>query len=244
MSSPTPIAFDLYGTLVSPKHARSKLISLFGDEKGSAVADLWRRYQLEYTWRLNSMSIHRPFDVLALGALNHAVFESGLTLSSEDRDELMSCFLKQQVFPDVAGAVDRLRGREEEVVGYIFSNGHRELVGKMVTEDDGELKGCEQVWKGFVTAKEEFKPARGLYEELLREVGREGRAGDVWLVTANPFDVVGARSAGLNVAWVDRAGTGWVDRLGDVVGKLKPTVVVKGVDVAVEEILKWKGKGE
>jgi 2-haloacid dehalogenase len=51
----TLIAFDLYGTLVTPQHARSKLISLYGNEKGSSVADRWRQYQLEYTWRLNSM---------------------------------------------------------------------------------------------------------------------------------------------------------------------------------------------
>ncbi len=62
--------------------------------------------------------------------------------------------------------------------------------------------------------------------------------GSLWLVSANPFDVVGCRAAGLPAAWIDRASTGWIDRLGDVVGGLGPTVVASGVDQAVREILR------
>lgn len=57
----------------------------------------------------------------------------------------------------------------------------------------------------------------------------------MWLVSANPFDVVGARAAGMSAAWVDRGGLGWVDGLGELVGA-GPTVVVAGVDEAVMEI--------
>jgi len=56
------------------------------------------------------------------------------------------------------------------------------------------------------------------YWHLLQEVGKQDTPGDVWLITANPFDVVGASAAGLKTAWIDRAGKGWVDRLGDVIG--------------------------
>lgn len=52
----TIIAFDLYGTLLSTESVAKELSTHFGDEKASNVAALWRRYQLEYTWRLNSMS--------------------------------------------------------------------------------------------------------------------------------------------------------------------------------------------
>lgn len=50
------IAFDLYGTLLSTESIAEELASHFGREKAMEVAALWRRYQLEYTWRLNSMS--------------------------------------------------------------------------------------------------------------------------------------------------------------------------------------------
>lgn len=49
------IAFDLYGTLLSTESIATELGKLFGDDKGDSLAGAWRRYQLEYTWRLNSM---------------------------------------------------------------------------------------------------------------------------------------------------------------------------------------------
>jgi 2-haloacid dehalogenase len=56
MSSPkTVIAFDLYGTLLSTESIAKELAKLFGDDNAQALATLWRRYQLEYTWRINSM---------------------------------------------------------------------------------------------------------------------------------------------------------------------------------------------
>jgi len=65
----------------------------------------------------------------------------------------------------------------------------------------------------------------------------------IWLVSGNPFDVVGARAAGIQAAWVDRAGGhhgkgGWNDRLGELTGG-GPTIVVKSVEEAVEGIRRW-----
>lgn len=48
------LAFDLYGTLLSTESISKKLAEYYGD-KADALAATWRRYQLEYTWRLNSM---------------------------------------------------------------------------------------------------------------------------------------------------------------------------------------------
>jgi 2-haloacid dehalogenase len=57
------IAFDLYGTLLSTESIAKELATHFGDDKAQKVAALWRRYQLEYTWRLNSMG-NLPFSIL------------------------------------------------------------------------------------------------------------------------------------------------------------------------------------
>lgn len=50
------VAFDLYGTLLSTGSIANKLASHFGQETADSIAAVWRKYQLEYTWRLNSMS--------------------------------------------------------------------------------------------------------------------------------------------------------------------------------------------
>jgi len=50
------VAFDLYGTLLSTASIAKELASHFGQDKADSIAAKWRIYQLEYTWRLNSMS--------------------------------------------------------------------------------------------------------------------------------------------------------------------------------------------
>lgn len=50
------VAFDLYGTLLSTESIAQELASHFGADQAKSIAAVWRKYQLEYTWRLNSMS--------------------------------------------------------------------------------------------------------------------------------------------------------------------------------------------
>lgn len=55
MAPTTVIAFDLYGTLLSTESIARELAGLYGDGKARTIAAQARRYQLEYTWRINSM---------------------------------------------------------------------------------------------------------------------------------------------------------------------------------------------
>lgn len=55
--SKTLLAFDLYGTLLSTESIAKQLSGHFGQGKAASVAATWRKYQLEYTWRYNSMSM-------------------------------------------------------------------------------------------------------------------------------------------------------------------------------------------
>lgn len=51
----TVIAFDLYGTLLSTESIATELARIYGEDKAKVIAAQARRYQLEYTWRINSM---------------------------------------------------------------------------------------------------------------------------------------------------------------------------------------------
>ena len=59
------LAFDAYGTLLSTESIAKQLASHFGDEKATKIAAEARKYQLEYTWRLNSMSM-RPRHLVSI----------------------------------------------------------------------------------------------------------------------------------------------------------------------------------
>jgi 2-haloacid dehalogenase len=189
--------------------------------------------------------IYRTFSEITKGALQHAVAELGLaqSVSSEDSEQLMKAYDSLRVFPEVPKALDEVKSHPA-IEPYIFSNGTDAMVGASLNLSP-ELASHKGLFKSLITVEDvqAFKPDMGVYGDLLNKVGKAGSAGDVWLVTANPFDIVGARAAGLQAAWVDRAGTGWVDRLGNVIGGLQPTVVVQGVDEAVAEIIRSSSSG-
>jgi 2-haloacid dehalogenase len=244
----TVIAFDLYGTLLSTESIAKELASHFGPEKASTIAALWRRYQLEYTWRMNSMALYAPFSTITLQSLHHALRETSESLPQAGIESLMRAYDALDAFPDVEPAL-RALADDATIDAYVFSNATDAMVRSSVGSSPS-LAPHARAFKELITVGEArcYKPDARVYRHLAARVGRgagpEG-VGSVWLVSGNPFDVVGARVAGLRAAWVDRAGGhrgagGWNDRLGEVVaGGVGPTVVVGGVDEAVEVIKRW-----
>lgn len=267
------LAFDLYGTLLSTASISDELTAHFGPAQADLIAAKWRQYQLEYTWRLTAMAAgpyHVPFDKITRASLLHAVNEAGLHLADAKADSLMHAYNGLVCFPDVLPALTTLQqarsrsscSSEEEgggvvqaVDAVIFSNGTADMVRNSVVTSStlkqfhsGGSGGGSGLFKKLISvdAVGKYKPTRDVYEYLQREAaGDDWKAqAAVWLISANPFDVVGARAAGLRAAWVDRAGTGWVDKLGDVMSEfgdkrqdLRPTIVARGVHEAVEKIL-------
>ena len=55
---------------------------------------------------------------------------------------------------------------------------------------------------------------------------------EIWLVSGNPFDVVGGKSVGMNAIWVDRAGNGWQDSLLPN-ERGRPTEIVKSLEEVI-----------
>jgi 2-haloacid dehalogenase len=223
----TTVVFDLYGTLLSTESMATELASHFGMEKAASVAALWRRYQLEYTWRLNSMSVYEDFSSVTLKSLHHALAESNLSLDDMAVDRLMKAYDSLDTFPDVGPALEEL-GKCENIECVIFSNGTNEMVEKSVKMSPGLAKHAN-LFKELVTVVEvkKYKPDPALYHHLANRIGKgESRKdlSEIWLVSGNPFDIVGARKVGMQAAWVERSGGQWVDRLGD-----QPTVIVKGL---------------
>lgn len=147
----------------------------------------------------------------------------------------MSSYDSLDLNPDAVTGLTSLQ-TSTMVDAYIFSNGTPAMLSASVSKSPfmAQFAG---VFQGIVTVEDvrAYKPDPRAYHHLAGKVGR-GDLESIWLVSSNPFDIVGARAAGLNAAWVDRLGLGWIDGLGDLVGEKGPTVVVRGVDEAIMEI--------
>ncbi|KAL2870567.1 haloacid dehalogenase, type II [Aspergillus lucknowensis] len=229
MASNIVLAFDLYGTLLSTESIARQLGEHF-PAKAQSISSLWRRYQLEYTWRLNSMDVYEPFSTVTRNALVHALAEHDETLPDDDITALMNAYDSLSTFPDVKPTLNELDAIPT-VRAVVFSNGTQSMVSNSVRSSP-DLAPHATVFADIVSVDgvKQFKPAPAVYLHLAERVGKAAQLEDVWLVSGNPFDVVGARSVGLNAIWVDRAGQGWIDAA--VPGE-RPTVVVR----SLEEIL-------
>ncbi|KAI4838117.1 haloacid dehalogenase, type II [Aureobasidium sp. EXF-8845] len=233
MSDKTILAFDAYGTLLSTESIAKKLASHFGQEKAQTIAATWRKYQLEYTWRLNSMNQYEDFSKVTLRSLRHALAESSVSLEQNDIDDLMKAYDSLSIFPDVGPALEAIAKRDD-VYPVVFSNGTRTMVSNSVNKSP-DLSKHASTFKDIVVVEEpkRFKPTPESYAHLAKAVGKDPNSKEdmasMWLISGNPFDITGARAVGMQACWVDRAGNGWQDAM--IEGDLgKPTAIVRSLE--------------
>jgi len=154
----------------------------------------------------------------------------------------MEAYDSLSAFPDVEPGLKAI-ALDPSIDAYVFSNGTDAMVSSSVKQSPS-LSPHSSTFKGLVTVQEIeiFKPDPRVYQHLAKKVGKTLSHNDmesIWLVSGNPFDVVGARAAGIQAAWVNRAGKGgWTDKLGELASG-GPTIVVNGVEEAVKGISKW-----
>lgn len=190
--------------------------------------------------------MYKPFSDITQAALKHALAESSVSLSDDDVSNLMKAYDNLGTFPDVKPGLDAIAS-DPSIDAYVFSNGSDDMVSASVNGSHA-LSAHASVFQGLVTIQEieVFKPDPTVYHHLCKKVGKSFSNEDmasVWLVSGNPFDIVGARAAGIQAAWVDRGGGhsgngGWTDQLGTLASG-GPTTIVSGVEEAVKAIKMW-----
>ena len=191
------IAFDVYGTLVDPLQMGERLRPVVGDELAEPMAKLWREKQLEYTFRRGLMRSYENFDVCTRQALDYAAQALGATLSGDQRGRLIEEYVSLSPFADVATGLETMKGAGHTLVA--FSNGV-EATLRALLEHAGLLPMLDDVIS--VDDLSSFKPDPEVYRYLCQRLDRPPSG--VWLVSSNPFDVIGAKAVGLNAAWVKR----------------------------------------
>lgn len=193
---PDAIGFDVYGTLVDPLQMNTRLEPLAGELSGRLAA-LWREKQLEYTFRRGLMREYEDFDVCTRQALLFAAGALGVKLSEQERERLIEEYRSLSLFPDVIPGVKALKKRSLTLVA--FSNGVESTVRALLARA-GALPHLQDVIS--VDDLKTFKPDPDVYRYLTRRLGTE--PSETWLVSSNPFDVIGAKAVGLKTAWVRR----------------------------------------
>jgi 2-haloacid dehalogenase len=194
---PGAIGFDIYGTLVDPLEMNEHLRPVVGGDLADRFSELWRNKQIEYTFRRAAMRQYEDFGVCTRQALVYTMGVLGVGLTDEVQERLIEEYQNLRPFPDVIPGIESLKSKAQTLVA--FSNGV-EATARTLLENAGVLEHLNGVIS--VDDVKSFKPDPEVYHYLARRLGTE--PSDTWLVSSNPFDVIGAKAVGLAAAWIQR----------------------------------------
>ncbi|MDA8412929.1 MAG: haloacid dehalogenase type II [Desulfobacteraceae bacterium] len=217
------LAFDVYGTLIDTHGVIIALEKLIGD-KAPEFSRTWREKQLEYSFRRGLMQNYENFAVCTSNALDYTSSYYKVPLSQKDKADLLGEYKVLPAFDDVVEGLARARKAGFRM--FAFSNGSAEAVEMLLKH-----AGIRDYFIGVVSVDEmkSFKPNPGVYCHFLRRAGALGA--DAWLVSSNPFDVIGAVSSGMRAAWVKRSPDAVFDPWG-----IEPTVTLRSLLTLAEQI--------
>ena len=192
---PVVIAFDVYGTLVDPGGIVTHLGEAFGAEAWRA-ARLWREKQLEFTFRRALMRHYVDFDLCTAQALSYVSAELGVNLREQRKRALLDSYLHLPAYPDAKPALEMLSAAGHRIVA--LTNGTERSVTTLLQH--ARIDGYFEMILSADTVRT-FKPDPAVYD-LVQKAGLPREK--VWLVSGNPFDIIGAKARGLRAAWVQR----------------------------------------
>ena len=188
------VVFDAYGTLYDVQSVADVTEETFPGY-GEIITQVWRIKQLEYTWLRSLMGQYRDFATVTRDSLAYTLKCMGLEYDDASFARIMEKYLHLDLYPDAMLALEAMA--EKKLA--ILSNGSPDMLNALVRNS-----GLRPIIDAVISvdAKGIFKPSPETYsliESTLKIPPRE-----VLFISSNPWDVCGAKSFGLNVAWIER----------------------------------------
>jgi 2-haloacid dehalogenase len=225
----TTMALDVYGTLIDTHGVIQALAAHLGDQ-ARAFSTLWRTKQLEYSFRRGLMRDYRPFEACTREALAYTCSAFKLALGEEGLEALLAAYRTLPAFPDAKAGL--ARAKEAGFRLFAFSNGTAEAVDQVLLH-----AGIRDFFLDVVSVDEvrSFKPDPAVYAHFLRRAEVPGS--EAWMVSSNPFDVLGALGAGMRSAWIRRSPEAIFDPWGPA-----PTMTLPDLSVLGERVARFLGE--
>jgi 2-haloacid dehalogenase len=217
------LAFDVYGTLIDT-HGVIVVLEKHVGKNAADFSRTWREKQLEYSFRRGLMQNYENFAICTSNALDYTCSFFKVLLSQQDKEELLDEYKVLPAFDDAEEGLARAKKSGYRL--FAFSNGSADAVETLLKN-----ASIRDYFTGVVSVDEmkSFKPNPGVYCHFLRRAGATGA--DAWLISSNPFDVIGAISSGMRAAWVKRFPEALFDPWG-----IEPTLTVNSLLNLAEQI--------
>ena len=188
--------FDAYGTLFDVHSAVAQHTHRMAN--ASAVSQLWRTKQLEYTWLRTLMGRYVDFWGVTGDALDFALDTHRIS-DSQLRADLMQAYLGLSCYPEVPGLLDELKSKGVRCA--ILSNGSPKMLSSAIHH--AKLEGYFDAVLS-VDGIRMYKPDPRVYQQAVDALGVE--AAEIAFQSSNAWDAAGADAFGFRVIWVNRFG--------------------------------------
>ena len=185
------LTFDLFGTVLDLGGSLTPSLARFLEERGSDVDPVSFWSQLRYRQRIEQYQDsllelgHSGYLETPAKAFSYVCRANGLDPSRAEIASWMEYWQELDAFPEVRPALERLGTRFQLVA---LSNGNPwfldHLVANRIRYDFDAVLSVELVGA--------FKPSPAVYRRAARELDAE--PGELIMVSANSFDVLGARA--------------------------------------------------
>jgi 2-haloacid dehalogenase len=192
--------FDQYGTVVDMQTGLTEVVTPYLKEKGwtgrpDAFVTWWRRTHFE-----NSMidallhREHTPYREIGHRAVAYTLERAGIPYAMDEVRFLVAQIERLKPFPDVRDALLRLKTRYQIVV---LSNGDPDMLEAAKPFHNIPFDAVISV-----AVANSFKPHVATYTKAAEILGV--RMDEVLFVANHAFDCIGAKSAGMHTAFIDR----------------------------------------
>ena len=193
---PQVIGFDVYGTLVDPVEMGKHLQALAGGQ-ANAFGQLWHDKKVEFAFRRALMEQYQDFSVCTRQALQYCLQQFGIQLSEQAQQDLMAEFSNLAAFEDVVPGLAALKQQGHRLAA--FSNGPETAVRTLLDRAEVIAQLDDVISVDDIRT---YKPSPWVYQYLMQRTN--ATVDNCWMVSSNPWDVIGAKCAGLKAAWIQR----------------------------------------
>jgi 2-haloacid dehalogenase len=195
-SKPAVLVFDVNETLsdLSPLGARFVEVGA-----SASAAPLWFASLLRDGFALTAAGVNAPFAGVARELLLAQLSQAQLNRSVTDAARhVMDGFASLEMHADVVNGVDRLAEDGYRLV--TLSNGATSVAERLL-----EAAGVRDRFERLLSVEDApaWKPAASAYTYAAEQCGC--RLEDMAMVAVHPWDVDGARRAGMQTVWVNRS---------------------------------------
>ena len=195
------LTFDLFGTVLDLAGSLTPAIGRFLKNAGSTVTpeEFWRQWR--YRQRIEQyqdnivMMGHSGYQAVARRACLYTLGLNHIEANDNDVDSLMAAWQELSPFPEVVPALEKLKQRYRLVV---LSNGEPDFLEHLAVNRIGWA--FDSVISVQVVGA--FKPHPDVYRRAADLL--ELDVGECLMVSANSFDVMGARMCGFRGAFINR----------------------------------------